>query len=311
LLVRTIDHEGVNVVDGLQIEAFLSQNKASEEEREGPSATSVREPIFKLSWSEFPNASSSHWGGESVLTILGGNITEDPGVTVHWFPIILFPELPVSPRSPDGFIVHRKTICRWLTEFKSYFMSASGSIQDFLLIPRDSPHFSGAFDPIALLFLCESDGNTRSTEAYPFPPANTLSATVQPTSNLQTPGLPNKTRQLRLPNSLLNGTNAVVNAQLLKLADDAYEKLVTKSECKEEVLPLNGGLTFTNKEITKEIKLSKVRQNSDPSRQCVHLLPSQYLVSPSPSAHNRTSQSHCAISGHQRTLARNFRVIPD
>ncbi|TBU49995.1 lethal giant larvae like, C-terminal-domain-containing protein [Dichomitus squalens] len=173
LLLRSIDSpdtEDLSLVDTAVLESVMSA--ANQHPPEPP-----REPIFKLAWSGFPNSSDPR-GGDTVLTVLGGStIDATPGVTT----LLLHPLQPPAPptaASPkaQSFTqgLHpdvRAAMCDSLRVKNAHTYNASGPVQDFLLFPRLTPHFSGTYDPSAILLVSDSDApEARVCEAFDFPP---------------------------------------------------------------------------------------------------------------------------------------------
>ncbi|KAF8078965.1 hypothetical protein FPV67DRAFT_1663632 [Lyophyllum atratum] len=170
LLVRTLDDLDVNLVDTGRLDECITQRKRGE-----AVLPPEREPIFKLSWSGFSNSSDPR-GGKTALAILGGlNPGEAAGLTVIQLPpsILQNRQAPTSPNSqqPSLHLDMRKAMRDSLDPVESYFYFTQGVVQDFLLIPRKSPHFAGSFDPVAVLLLTEGEGGTRTVEAYQYPPS--------------------------------------------------------------------------------------------------------------------------------------------
>ncbi len=173
LLLRTIDSletEDLSLVDTAVLESVLEA--AHQHPQEPP-----REPIFKLAWSGFPNSPDPR-GGDTVLTVLGGStIDSTPGVTALLLPP-LQPPAPPAANLPKGHIVSpelhpdvRAAMCASLKVKDAYTYSASGTVQDFLLFPRLTPHLSGAYDPSTILLVSDSNApEARVCEAYSFPP---------------------------------------------------------------------------------------------------------------------------------------------
>lgn len=170
LLVRTLDELDVDKVDGEALEAHL--NKAT---THGPSP---REPIFKLAWSGFPNSPDPR-GGETALTILGGFTPENGfGLTVLWFPTFN-PEDP--PPIQDGLHPSIATAIRQsLDEPRCFIYSTNAPVQDFYLVPRDSPHFNYTYDPYAILILVDAGQGARMVDSREFPPPCFARPQVQP-----------------------------------------------------------------------------------------------------------------------------------
>ncbi|OSX67117.1 hypothetical protein POSPLADRAFT_1063938 [Postia placenta MAD-698-R-SB12] len=179
LLVRTLDdEEDVGVMNVDKLEAALPSGQPSAPHQERSAAS--REPIFKLSWSGFPNSSDPR-GGNTVLTVLGGLAHDSsPGLTTFLLPPLSPHASPASdakgkgPASPALHPDTRAAMVASLLPLDSYAYNTVGAVQDFLLIPRANPHFAGAWDPQAVLLLSDSDldptGATRVVEALEFPP---------------------------------------------------------------------------------------------------------------------------------------------
>ncbi|TFK95007.1 hypothetical protein K466DRAFT_579508 [Polyporus arcularius HHB13444] len=173
LMLRTVDSpeaEDLSTVDTIKLESLLAA--AHQHPPEPP-----REPIFKLTWSGFPNSSDPR-GGDTVLTVLGGiTIDSPPCVTALLLPP-LRPPAPPTPTSPKDqptmpflFPETRAAMCASLSVKDVHTYGAAGTVQDFLLFPRSSPHFSGTYDPNAILVISESDApDARVCEAFEFPP---------------------------------------------------------------------------------------------------------------------------------------------
>lgn len=179
LLVRTLDDIGVNKVDVKVHEARLSNSTAHQ-----PSAP--REPIFKLSWSGFPNSKDPR-GGDTVLTVLGGfKDTSVFGLTTFLFPPFNPGDPPaVSPSvTQDRFDPFMATaVLESLIERCYFTYSTSGPVQDFYLIPRGSPHFNHTYDPYAILILVDAGQNSRILKSREFPPPFFITLGEQPTSD--------------------------------------------------------------------------------------------------------------------------------
>ncbi|KAG7452249.1 WD40 containing snare-dependent exocytosis protein [Guyanagaster necrorhizus] len=263
LMVRTFDSIDVNVVDGHRLEEHLAnpQNQASQ-----------REPIFKLSWSSFSDSSDPR-GGYTALTVLGGLcIGDPPGISVFWLPAFNPPDPPTPVTEGTLHPFYRSSMRDTVVPTRSYFYSSDGTVQDYLLIPRNSPHLSGVFDPTSILILSESTDDTRALEAYDFPPPSfayqeevsssapedknedtldELSATLK---SLQTSSDPVR---LRLPWSLCSG---ILHGRLNVVDRDAYQSLVTAvGPSVEGVLPLNGGFSWNDE--SNDMKSSKFQPN--------------------------------------------------
>ena len=163
LVVRTLDEVDVHVVDATKLDEVMSSP-----EKANPID---REPIFKLAWSGFPNSTDPR-GGDTTLTILGGtNANESPGVTVILFPAFNPTDVPNSPETQHTLPPQvRRAMKQSLDPKDAHIYYTKGTIQDFFLIPKNSPHFSGTFDPTAIVLVYDCDRDARATEAYQFPP---------------------------------------------------------------------------------------------------------------------------------------------
>ncbi|PPQ66367.1 hypothetical protein CVT26_011086 [Gymnopilus dilepis] len=269
LLVRTLDAVDVNLVDPSALD------------QKAPKI--VREPIFKLSWSGFPNSQDPR-GGDTVLTILGGlNSDSPPGITIFLLPPFNPPEPPSEPAAPPDHLhpFFRNAMRQSLTPKKTFFYETFGVVQDYSLIPRSNPHFSGNYDPYAILLIVESDG-MKTVEAYQFPPPGFIQAAqvesavaaaqdeqdAEPTNSGMLsppppPPLPKSPRHLnpsplplRLPVPLLGGNSGILGGQMIKLDPDTYQAFVKKSSNDHDI-NLKGGQAFADIDKASELKLSK------------------------------------------------------
>jgi hypothetical protein len=282
LFVRTVNDLGeVNLVDGDKVEQYLPSRSATDREH---TLSADREPIFKLSWSSFPNSSDPR-GGETALTILGGMAVGDGhGVTVQWLPPFNPPAITDASNQNGLHPLLRKAMREAVLPSKSHFYDTVGPTQDFLLLPRCNPHFAAAFDPVSILFLSDSVGDTRAVEAFQFPPpefvspvsaasdddikegsidsseqldaSDTLSEDLA--STLRAMSMNDDPRRLKLPPALWNGEGGIVHGEIYKLERDAYETFIVSSDTSDDELPLKGGTAWTSNAKSTEATLSKV-----------------------------------------------------
>ncbi|KAJ7070791.1 WD40 containing snare-dependent exocytosis protein [Mycena amicta] len=262
LLVRTLDDVDVNKVD---VEAL-------EQKREpGPE----REPVYKLTWSSFSNSSDPR-GGQTALAILGGLMMvpgEPTGLTVQWIPAFNpseppTPNLPHTPLHP----FMRAAMQASLVPTSDFFYNTSSVPQDYFLVPRNSPHFAGQHDPIAVIISLESDGGSRSLEAYQFPPPVFIGAEAPPVEEpstesasveddlaemLKSMAVNDDPRTMALPTPLSFGSTGLVHLQLVNLDREAYDALVSGEESDFSPLPLKGGAAWNDESKAKELKLAK------------------------------------------------------
>jgi syntaxin-binding protein 5 len=237
-----------------------------------PSAT--REPIFKVAWSAFPTLEESkslissgggggtnpiplptgftahYTGGETALTILGGLPPAENGISVIQSGGLVLPTLPsTGPTDPESGSLHadlRNALVKAAIPIGNSFYPTESPVDDFILLPRSSPHFNGTFDPIGIFMLSKSPPNpddasgktpqSTNLEAYEFPPPIIATAeTAHPgeehhgeSSSVQTAGIPlPPTSRLRLPSSIYPvGLDAIVSSQIVLTSKDNFARLI-------------------------------------------------------------------------------------
>lgn len=276
-MVRTLDEVDVQKVDGEKLEQYLPDDEVTSKPPNKPYVP--REPIFKLAWSGYPNSYDPR-GGETSLVILGGQFGYDPpGINVLWFPAFN-PPAPPSPAIDQSLHPFFRNAMRGsLDPLNAYFYCTPGLAQDFLLMPRDNPHFGGTWNPTAILMLFESGENVRAIEARQFPPLEFLASaqemsqsagqaeekedghdalTQDLAATLQSMTVNEEPKKLHLPPLLWSGPDAVVDARLFSLDRIAYETLSKASDHGSDVLPLEGGISAPDEEIAGTIKYAKV-----------------------------------------------------
>ncbi|KAJ7361454.1 WD40 containing snare-dependent exocytosis protein [Mycena albidolilacea] len=262
LLVRTVDTTNVNVADMEELE------KTHE-------VPPPREPIYKLAWSAFSNSSDPR-GGETALTILGGLVMapgEATGLNVQWLPAFNPPE-PPNPTAKQTSLhpFMRAAMQASLLPTSDFFYYTPGIPQEFFLVPRNSPHFSGHHDPTAILISVESVGNSRVVEAYQFPPSAFLASSeavteeVAPSgsdvvddleSTLKSLTVNDDPHMLTLPTPLWFGSTGASQAQLLSLDRDSHALLVGSGREYPFALPLKAGAALNDESLARELRLAK------------------------------------------------------
>lgn len=293
LLVRTLDEIDVDAVNTELLDKHISM----QEQSSTGSHQTEREPIFKLSWSAL-SSSSDPRSGQTTLTVFGGlNMNQATGVTVFVFPTFNPQDLPSTVDQNRLHLYMRTAMRDSLHCPKTFFYYTRGTVQDYLLIPKENPHFSGTSEPIALLLLTEGIGNTRVVEAFQFPPPEfSIPADVEGdhadsdrdkkdpiihtldddlASTLRSLQISDEPKRLQLPSALMNSGTGLLNGQLLKVEADTYQALVD-GDSNEPYLPLEGGLAWADDTKKSELKLSKV------SHQCLwymYLSPSCISIS--------------------------------
>jgi syntaxin-binding protein 5 len=243
----TVDEVDVHLVNGEKLQAHA-----------GPGSAHVApEPIFKLSWSGF-SGSDDPRGGESALVVLGGRSDDVSGVTVLWLPALTPPETPPDTGGASGGIhnVYRDAMKKTAIATDSYVYVTHTPVQDFLLFPKETPHFAGAYDPVAILLLTEGQNGSRSLEARAFPPPSFLGVPIdlapeiaksEPldveadlAATLESMKIQDDPADLELPASLWSGRNAPIQLALLKVEREAHWKLMGNRQDRMD-LPLFGG----------------------------------------------------------------------
>ncbi|KDQ63133.1 hypothetical protein JAAARDRAFT_119208 [Jaapia argillacea MUCL 33604] len=271
LLVKTLDDSDVNVPSEKIFDALLASNLPPEPDLSSP--PSSREAIFKLAWAGFPNSSDPR-GGDTALVILGGLRSDDiPGINILWLPPFNPPAPPpnVGPQSLHPSL--RTAIRQSLLPMKSVFLPTSGIIQDFLLVPKDNPHFSGNWDPKAIVLLSEATDKSRTVEAYQFPinPSGSHPNVANTVPNAGTTSEEivedlastleslqfDHPQRLNLPPSFWAGDGAVIDGHLVICEREAYESLTSVSKV-ESGLQFHGGTTWVNEDSTSsDIKFAR------------------------------------------------------
>ncbi|KAF5368577.1 hypothetical protein D9758_002181 [Tetrapyrgos nigripes] len=266
ILVRTLDDSDVNIVNAVELESRLAEAKS-----QGHDRGYDREPIFKLAWCSFENSSDPR-GGNTALVILGGlGPSSASGVSVHWLPAFN----PAEPPATASTALHpaiRSAMRDSVEPSQTYFYYVEGVVQDFLLVPRNNPHFAGARDPIAILLTRESVGNTRVVDAFQFPPVlqrpeedtfeskdkdgenpdnDTLADLA---STLQAMTVNDDPQQLHLPSCLSNASSGMHSGRLYTLDREAYQKFISGYSGETNILPLNAGFAWCDQ---KESGMSK------------------------------------------------------
>lgn len=174
-----------------------------------------REPIFKVQWSALPapgwleygSQAASAWTGANAsptgagapdapvrehtyLTVMGGTPVRQTSACLYVF------ELPVSPgasawstgTSFEAQSRMRTALRAAIVPTNVAVYQTSGTVEDFCLLPRLSPHYGGTFDPYAVIVLVGADASLpsvaaqctqRGLEAFSFPPQSTQPAYVR------------------------------------------------------------------------------------------------------------------------------------
>lgn len=148
---RTIDDTDVNRPGGTS-------------SRGGPPATSAREPYYRISWCSKENAD------DTGLLIAGGSPTTNPRRGLTFIEFGLTPNYQTS--TWDFLAGHFRNPKR------AHVLPTppNADITTFLLIPRASPHYDGAHDPIAIMVVLASGELVTLSfpSGHPITPTNQL-----------------------------------------------------------------------------------------------------------------------------------------
>lgn len=250
VMVRTLESIDVDKPDPAMFEA---QN--------GPAMG--REPIFKLSWSGFPlqpwirieKAAAAARQGQppqveedepatgTVLTILGGATERHPpGLVCLHFPAFSWPYSSYwNPSSAEATAKTRQALRMSIMETNGSRYATPSAVEDFILLPRESPYYGLAYDPVAVVTLLSADpllpplpppAAARGLKAFAFPPpadsndALRLPPGSKPASRIGMQ-LPFPQRPLNLPLALSTaGSGAILGADLINLSHHAYRILI-------------------------------------------------------------------------------------
>ncbi|KAG1864661.1 lethal giant larvae like, C-terminal-domain-containing protein [Suillus subalutaceus] len=271
LMVRTSTDLDVNVINGEELENFLQNGGPSEDKG---TDLSERQPIYRVAWCGFPNSSDPR-GGATALVFLGGDRSDDPcRLTVHTMPALNSPEPPAPSGSKTGLHASiRKAMRLSVIPLETTYYLSSGPIYDFVLFPKSNPHFSGCWDPVAVLFLTGAS-DSRIIEARQFLPPNImsslpgteiqnssehsdvihdLSATLEDMALSAEEPLP-----MHVPSKLYSGLGGVFYAQLLTLQRSMYDVLVGQQLVPGDAdLPIAGGSAWIDDKRLSELRLSR------------------------------------------------------
>ncbi|KAL4069845.1 lethal giant larvae like, C-terminal-domain-containing protein [Scleroderma yunnanense] len=216
------------------------------------------EPISKLVWCGFPD--SSDLGGDTALLVLGGGSpANDPGLAAHLLPAFS----PTTEQSNPLHQIIRDAMIQTFTPKKMYFYSTSTVVRDFCVVPRSNPHFSGAWDPVALICVCRTPSGAQNLEAYKFPPGhffdagsslpvsaafgtNTVDHLAELLEEMKTDV---SQEQVRLPSALRGDYDGVIVAHTIPIKSEALINL-SQALMVGNVLALHGGAAWMDSTLT-------------------------------------------------------------
>ena len=278
-----------------------------------PTADNQLEPVFKLAWSGYPDPSTHVRSGSTTLMILGGLPPDAScGLTVDLLPPYIPPE-GVTTSDPQAQALNplvRKAMHDAAAPTQTYLYEC-GYAQDFTLLPRNSPHWSGNYDPQLLFVVVETQNKQRVLQGHQLPPP----AFAPNPTNEQQPTVPDATpedisRQLEdllddlsldqallpisLPLTLSAAATGLVDGSIHVVDRVAYDR-IAENAGNQSQFPFQGGFAWSNESHASEIRLAKV---------CGHyILPDSSLTDNSPtpvsvasSAYYPAQEPHCPIS---------------
>ncbi|KAG2117950.1 lethal giant larvae like, C-terminal-domain-containing protein [Suillus discolor] len=272
LMVRTSTELDVNVINGDELEKFLQNGDPSEEK-----GTNLpeRQPIYRVAWCGFPNSSDPR-GGATALVFLGGDRIDDPcRLTVYTMPALDSPEPPAPSGSKTGLHASIRNAMRLsVIPLETTYYPSSGPVYDFVIFPKANPHFSGCWDPVALLFLTAASPDSRMVEARQFlPPKMMFPLPEADAQNSSEHGdvihdLPTTLEDMTLsgvepppmhvPPKLYSGLGGVSYAQLLTLQRGVHDVLVGQQAVLGDAdLPVVGGSAWIDDKRLSELRLSR------------------------------------------------------
>jgi syntaxin-binding protein 5 len=177
--------------------------------------------------------------GGTILTVLGGLLPQDPtGVHLLEFPAYV-PPTTQNAVSASGNISAplRAALKDSITPVVHNMYPTDSTPEDFLLLPRNSPHYGMAYDPSSIIITTGVDSTlpvlasaqaTRGIEAWTFPPTST-----------------NPPKRLRLPSALnWSGAGTCTTIEMVTLSTLAYRRLLHQygvGDPSADRIPLLGG----------------------------------------------------------------------
>ncbi|BGP30846.1 Lethal(2) giant larvae sro7 [Rhodotorula toruloides] len=257
IMVRTLERADVNKATEEDLFGWSSQGQP------GQRQPANREPIFRLAWSGFPQetylsqALASVAGpssptlpsspslteqkadlhGGTLLTVMGGILPSDPvGIHVLEFPAYVAPTASTAKSGGIPLAV-REALRDSISPVAHHLYPTPAPPEDFLLLPRSSPHYGGAYDPSAIIITSGRDSRC------PVPPAphssNSIEAFTFPLTISRAP------RTLSLPSALsFSGRDTCTSAKLVIVGSLSYRHLLHQFDISEETaerIPLKGG----------------------------------------------------------------------
>ncbi|GEM06712.1 WD40 containing SNARE-dependent exocytosis protein [Rhodotorula toruloides] len=260
IMIRTLERADVNKATEEDLFGWSSQGQPGQPGQRQPAN---REPIFRLAWSGFPQetylsqAFASVAGpssptlpsspslaeekadlhGGTLLTVMGGILPSDPG-GIHVLELPAYVAPTASNAKSGGIpLAVREALRDSISPIAHHLYPTPAPPEDFLLLPRNSPHYGGAYDPSGIIITSGRDSrcpvpsaphSNNSIEAFTFPPSNSRAP-----------------RSLSLPSTLsFSGRDTCTSAKLATLGSLSYRHLLHQFDVSEETaerIPLKGG----------------------------------------------------------------------
>ena len=257
VMIRTLERADVNKTTEEDLFGWTGQGQA------GHRQPANREPVFRLAWSAFPHESwfSSSIGksggpsspalpaspsladektdlhGGTMLTIMGGVLPADP-VGIHVLEFAAYVAPPAATAKPGSIpLVVREALRSSISPVAHHLYPTPAPPEDFLLLPRDNPHYGLSYDPTAIIITSGRDPRCPVLSAAHA--ANNIEAFAFPPSSTRAP------RPLVLPSALsFSGKDTCSATQVVTASSLSYRHLVHQFDVSEETgerLPTHGG----------------------------------------------------------------------
>ena len=256
LLARSIEEVDINLVNEELLNLALEPGGSKSSDKPAP------EPIYKLAWSGYSNSADPRGGIHSLAVLGGGRGKESSGVTVFSFTAFNPTDSGADPKVvlPPPI---RKAMRDCFSSPGVYSYQSEITISDFLLLPRDTPHFTGNFDPIAILLVFNGDGDKRSISIMEFPSQSLAIVPKHPgmersissstadnigeelAETLHAMQRSSDPERFALPNFLWTGSSSVVGGDILLLSTAPYGTLCLQDfEASGSEYGLRGGAAW-------------------------------------------------------------------
>ncbi|BGP46843.1 Lethal(2) giant larvae sro7 [Rhodotorula kratochvilovae] len=262
VMIRTLERADVNRATEEDLFGWSPQGEP------GRRQPANREPVFRLAWSSFPQESwlassltksplvapaspalpaspslteeKADLRGGTILTVMGGVLPSDP-VGIHVLEFGAY-AAPVAAAGKPGSIslAVREALRESITPVAHHLYPTPSPPEDFLLLPRDNPHYGLSYDPTAIIITSGRD--PRCTVLSAPHAANNIEAFTFPPTSARPP------RALTLPAALsFCGNDSCSTAQLVNAQSLSYRHLLHQFDVSDEAserLPLHGGRAF-------------------------------------------------------------------